>query len=219
MRKGMEIRRSVDAEHEIQGDTLVGYAALFDTPSPIYGGIEERIHRSTFSKTVQEQTGRNGIAIVRDHDPSLLLGRHGADGARVSVDSRGLHYEVKLGAGPTANDVRDLVERGVLNGSSFAGTHVVPPEIDRSDENVVRVTVREVALRDVGPVTFPYYPDTTSEMRALSDEMAIARSVDPDVLWARVQTVGLARAIVEPIEEAETATTPVARRRKFAHLL
>lgn len=216
MRKGMEIRRSTVAdEHEVADGKLVGYAALFESDAPEVMGVIESIDRSAFNKTVQEQD----IAALFNHDPNMPLGRSSAGTLRLSIDRSGLHYEIDLGTSPAALNVREAVERGDVAGSSFAGRIIRMVDIIPEDgRGPIRTVLEEIALRDVGPVTFPYYPQTSSELRSLSDDLAIARALDPEAVWDLAQTVGIARAIVGGEVEAEQPAGTV-RRHRFAHLI
>lgn len=218
MRKGMEIRRATTSdEHEIADGKLVGYAALFDSDAPEVMGVVERIDRRAFNKTVQE----SDIAALFNHDPNVPLARSSSGTLRLSIDRAGLHYEIALGDSPMAANVREAVERGDVAGSSFAGRVIRASESVPDDgRDPVRVTLDEIALRDVGPVTFPYYPQTTSELRSLADGLAIARHLDPEDVWERAQTLGLARAILGGEIEAETKpAAAVVRRHRYAHLI
>ena len=66
-----------------------------------------------------------------------------------------------------AKDVRALVERGDLTGSSFAFR--IKSETWKRDDNnpnCYRREINDVDLIDVGPVTFPAYAGTQAAMRS-----------------------------------------------------
>jgi phage prohead protease, HK97 family len=165
--------------NEAGGTTVSGYAAVFyraDQPGTefaMYPDLVERIDGRAFDRAIQESHDVRGLF---NHDPSLLLGRTKAGTLRLSVDQRGLRYEIDLPATTVGNDVAESIRRGDLSGSSFA---FEPSKVEwsRDDKNKrdVRV-IRDLSLYDVGPVTYPAYEATTAGMR--SSQEAVTRERD-----------------------------------------
>lgn len=153
---GLELR---DSE---QGPILVGYAAVFDSLSHDLGGWRELVMPTAFNKTIKEA---NVVALF-NHDPSRLLGRRSNGTLQLSVDQRGLRYEIALPDTPTGREVRELVRRGDLEGSSF-GFHTIRDSWNVSENGTPIRSLEEVALCDVGPVTMPAYQDTAVAVRSL----------------------------------------------------
>lgn len=105
-----------------------------------------------------------------NHDPNFILGRSAAGTLSLSVDERGLRYDITA---PDTQTIRDLVLapmlRGDINQSSFAfrvardGEHWY-----EDDEGVV---IREISkfsrLFDVSPVTYPAYQEADSGVRSM----------------------------------------------------
>ena len=104
-----------------------------------------------------------------NHDPNYLLGRTTSGTLRLSVDERGLAYEIDT---PDTLTIRDLVvapiARGDMSGSSFAMRVAPGGDTWHEEDGVVVRTIYKVAeLRDVGPVSFPAYPDSSAAQRSL----------------------------------------------------
>ena len=78
-----------------------------------------------------------------------------------------------------------------MSGSSF-GFRTIEDEWRRTDSGFPLRTLKQVSLRDVGPVTFPAYTDSTSALRSLAEK----RSLDLDVLVAAAKAGELAALLV-----------------------
>ena len=137
-----------------------GYAARFDALSQNLGGFVERIAFGAFTKTIQEAD----IRALFNHDSSLVLGRNRSGTLRLEEDSVGLAYEIDLPDTQVGRDVAAMLERGDVSGSSF-GFGVISDEWGETDSGFPLRTLTQVALRDVGPVTFPAYTDASSALR------------------------------------------------------
>ena len=171
-----------------EGGRLVahGYAARFDKLSQNLGGFVERISPGAFKKTLKEAD----VRALFNHDPHLVLGRNISGTLRMSEDSDGLAYEIDLPDTSVGRDVAVLLERGDVSGSSF-GFRVIDDVWDDAADGFPRRTLKEVALRDVGPVTFPAYVDASSAIRSLAE----ARSIDFDVLANAARADQLSEAL------------------------
>ena len=106
-----------------------------------------------------------------NHDPNLLLGRTSAGTMKLSVDSRGLVYDISAADTTAAKDVLKHLQRGDLTGSSFSfipGVENVTSMM-RDGRRIQVIEVKSVkGLFDVGPVTFPAYSTTTAAARGLT---------------------------------------------------
>jgi hypothetical protein len=106
-----------------------------------------------------------------------LLGRESSGTLRLSVDDRGLRYEID--APESRADVVEAIERGDVRGSSFA-FRVKPAQENWSrmaDGRQLR-EIREVdGLFDVGPVMKPAYGATESFVSRRALDMAKAEEV------------------------------------------
>lgn len=171
-----------------EGGRLVahGHAARFDKLSQNLGGFVERIKPGAFKKTLKEAD----VRALFNHDPHLVLGRSTSGTLRLAEDSEGLAYEIDLPDTTTGRDVATLLERGDISGSSF-GFRAIDDAWDETDDGFPRRTLKEVALRDVGPVTFPAYVDASSAIRSLAE----ARSLDYEALAAAASANKLSEAL------------------------
>lgn len=145
---------------------IAGYAAVFNQRSDLLGGFfVEVIDPGAFSDVLGQD-----VRGLFNHDPNYLLGRTVSSTLRLSVDERGLAYEIDT---PNTQTIRDLVvepiKRGDMTGSSFAMR--VAPGGDTWHEEpggvVVRTIYKIAELRDVGPVSFPAYPDSSAAQRSM----------------------------------------------------
>tara|TARA_R110000744_G_scaffold260367_1_gene375332 strand:+ start:70 stop:1116 length:1047 start_codon:yes stop_codon:yes gene_type:complete len=157
--EGVELRED--------GDTLtaVGYAATFNRLSQNLGGFVERVAPGAFTKTVQEAD----VRALFNHEPDHLLGRSTTGTLRMSEDAHGLRYEIDLPPTTLGRDVAALLRRGDISGSSF-GFRTIGDGWSETEDGYPLRTLTEVALRDVGPVTFPAYSSTEASLRSLADE-------------------------------------------------
>jgi HK97 family phage prohead protease len=152
------------------GQTLVGYAAVFyrdgdaGTEYRLGPDVVERIAPTAFNRALQE---KHDARALFNHDPNMLLGRAGAGTLRLSVDARGLRYEIDLPETNVGKDVAASIARGDLSGSSFAFriNGKGGQRFEKGKDYDVR-NILDVDLYDVGPVTYPAYEGTTTGVRS-----------------------------------------------------
>jgi HK97 family phage prohead protease len=158
-----------------------GYGAVFNKRSQNLGGFYEQIAPGAFAKTIQEQD----VRALFNHDPNALLGRLSAGTLRLTEDGTGLAYEIDLPDTTTGRDVAAMLERRDLSGSSI-GFKVVEQEAGLTEQDFPLRTLKQVSLRDVGPVTFPAYVDTDAALRSLAEFRSVdyetVRAADPGEL-------------------------------------
>jgi uncharacterized protein len=154
-----------------KGVVLSGYGAIFwdGSPGSQYwlmedtdgkGGVVERLLPGCFDKTLR--SGSDILSCV-NHSVDRLLGRQSAGTLRVSVDRRGLKYEIINPADTTA--VRDAiadVKVGNISGSSFS-FYITDEDWQEEGRNVVRL-LRAVSLEELGPVCVPAYKNSSAEV-------------------------------------------------------
>lgn len=144
---------------------IAGYGAVFNQRSDLLGGFfVELIAPSAFDDVLGQD-----VRGLFNHDPNYLLGRTVSGTLRLSVDQRGLAYEIDT---PNTQTIRDLVveplKRGDMSGSSFAMRVAPGGDTWHEEDGVVVRTIYKIAeLRDVGPVSFPAYPDSSAAQRSL----------------------------------------------------
>lgn len=159
--------------------TVSGYAALYNSETVIFGLWRERIAPGAFASALN---GSDDVRALFNHDPSLLLGRSASGTLQLSEDETGLKYDVDLPDTQLARDVRELIKRGDVTGSSF-GFRIDEEDWDDAptkEGKLPLVTIRKVELFDVSPVTFPAYPQTSVSARAKGEAAAaeIARFLE-----------------------------------------
>lgn len=171
------------------GDRFGGYASVFNSRTaignPLRWGFYEEIAPGAFSKTLDEGDAR----MLIDHDSYYVVSRMSAGTLALSEDDKGLLVDSALDE--ELSYVRDLkanLRNGNITGMSF-GFYVIKDEwnsetleVEGADPVEVDVRViREVRLVEVSAVTFPAYPETEAELKA------VARALDRRGDYAAVE--------------------------------
>jgi uncharacterized protein len=157
---------NLEVRAEGNGNTLVGYAALFDSPSEPMPFIEY-VKRGAFSKTLNDGAD---VRLLIDHE-GVPLARSKSGTLALEEDERGLRVEAELDPmNPDAARIMSAMKRGDLSQMSFAFRTIKDNwNTDRSVREL-----REVQLFDVSVVTFPAYEETVAELRKLNEPVTIA---------------------------------------------
>jgi HK97 family phage prohead protease len=147
------------------GNTLAGYAAVFDTPTEIHERGQtfmEQLSRGAFAKAINNQ---DRVVLQFDHGQHPLIGSMPL-GAITSMeeDARGLYVEAQLTDNWLVQPVRDAIAAGAVDGMSFRFA-VEGETWDRSGDIPLR-TISEVRLYELGPVVFPAYAETSVAVRS-----------------------------------------------------
>jgi len=155
---GLTVEKRSDGEPR----TIAGYAAVFNKDSEDMGFVE-RIAPGAFKTALKTSDVR---ALV-NHDPNLLLGRTESKTLRLTENARGLKFELDLPDTQAARDAAESIRRGDMTGCSFSFDLLPDGATWKDEEGEVRRELTKIrTLFDVGPVTFPAYPDTTVAARA-----------------------------------------------------
>ena len=163
-----EVRKSsVVKEHrefrmenaQYEGNTIRGYAAIYNSDSEWMGGFYEQIEVGAFDDVLE-----NDVRAYFNHDENLLLGRVSSGTLRIGTDKRGLFYEVDLPNTTYANDLVELMKRGDINQSSFAFL-IGKDRWEERGGKTYRIISKVSRLLDVSPVAQPAYPEATSELK------------------------------------------------------
>lgn len=169
-------RRYLKTTAEVRdGETprITGHAAAFyraDDPGTefhLWEGMVERILPGAFDRAIRE----DDVRALRNHDPDNLLGRTKSNTLSLSVDDRGLRYDIDPPDSELGRSTVNAIRRGDLDGSSFA--FITTDEEWRKENGVHIREIRGVQLFDVGPVTYPAYKASTTGIR--SNDLADAR--------------------------------------------
>ena len=158
----IELRTDVD-----NNSTAIGYAAKFNSLSSNLGGFVESIAPGAFTQTLATGTGVDARALW-NHDSGQLLGRMSAETLNLVEDEVGLRFEIDLPNTTTGRDVRELLNRGDVQGASF-GFRVIDDSWGETEQGYPLRELRSVSLSEVSLVTFPAYPETEVALRSLAD--------------------------------------------------
>ena len=172
----MERRMTPTGEIKVEtradgGSMLVGYGAVFyregeaGTEYRLGPDVVERISPTAFSRALSEKQNVRGAF---NHDPNVVLGSTEAGTMRLSVDARGLKYEIDYNEkDPDHVRVKEKISRGDVKGSSFAFSlnGKGGQRFEKAKDYDVR-NILDVDLFDVGPVTYPAYEGTTTGLRS-----------------------------------------------------
>jgi HK97 family phage prohead protease len=157
----LELRASND------GKTLVGYAAVFDSPSEPLPWTEY-VRSGAFRKTINDGAD---VRLLIDHE-GIPLARTRSGTLKLQEDEVGLRVEAQLDeTNPDAARVMSALKRGDLSQMSFAFRTVK----DSWSENRTVRDLKEVQLFDVSVVTYPAYEQTVAELRR-------AKHTNPDTV-------------------------------------
>jgi HK97 family phage prohead protease len=173
---------------------LHGHFAVFDRWAEIdsvrEGHFLERIAPGAFKKTISEQ--RDRVKVLFDHGQDPQLGNKPLGKIDELVeDDHGVRYDVPLlDTDYNRGFIIPALEAGVL-GASFRFRTIdaewddSPKRGDHNPQGLVECTIRELALYEFGPVTFPAYADATAGVRSMTDRFATplvgpaARAAEP----------------------------------------
>jgi len=158
----VEIRQAgEDGPRKIEGYAAVYYRGEEEQEYRLFDDMVERIAPGAFDEAI----GRDDVRGLFNHDSNIVLARTSSGTMTLSSDDTGLRYSFDIDPeDPDHQRVSRKIKRGDVDGSSFA-FEVTGEEFERR-EGVVYRTITGVKLYDVGPVTFPAYSASTSEMRS-----------------------------------------------------
>lgn len=164
--KGSKIEfRSLEGEIRAEGDgnTFVGYAAVFNSPSqPL--PFTERIAPGAFRKSLRSRS--MDVRLYVNHNSDMVLASKKSGTLRLEEDERGLRVEADLPNTTAGNDLRELLRTGVVSKMSFGFT--VPKGGDKWSDDGMERTLTGINLHEVSVVTgFPAYEATMAAVRSL----------------------------------------------------
>jgi uncharacterized protein len=153
------------------GNTIGGYASPFDVrsqplPSPSGGLFVEVVSTRAWNKAKGDDwVGVESFWEHKRDNPEYMLGTTKTGSLRCGVDNLGLWYEVDLL--PARYDLRDLVARGDVGGSSV--TMIVMDDDWSVSENGFPVrTLNSCRLIELGPTANPAYLNSSVSLRSLA---------------------------------------------------
>ena len=189
-----EIERRITAENttieyrEMDGGekrpVIVGYAAVFQSPSHDLGGFIETIHPRAFDDVLKTNPDVVGVF---NHDKNMLLARSSNGSLRLKADPYGLRYEMTPPKTKTAEEVVALVSEGYVTGSSvaFAVSRSGGDSWSTDANGVRRREIRSISLLDdVGPVVRPAYGASSVVVSRRAVELALGDAFRPNQTMA-----------------------------------
>lgn len=169
----VEIQRfGVELRAQVTKNKLTGHAAVFGQVADV-GPHYEQLDRDAFTDVLKNPD--TDVRALINHDANLLLGRQQSGTLRLGVDREGLEFEVDLPNTSYGNDLRELAERGDLNGASFAFVPGLDSWDRTSDRRQLRTHTSLRELIDVSAVTFPAYAGAGVALRTRSFALVPSR--------------------------------------------
>jgi HK97 family phage major capsid protein/HK97 family phage prohead protease len=140
------------------GMVLRGYAVVYNRRSLNLGGFTEVIKPGAFANILR---GKPDVVALFNHDSNNILGRT-PNTLRLKDSKEGLFVEIDLPDTEMGRSVHTSISRGDIKGQSFAFSQVK----DSWNKDFTEREIHEInGLHDVGPVTYPAYPDTSIAAR------------------------------------------------------
>jgi HK97 family phage prohead protease len=183
-----------EADNGEKRPVIVGYAAVFQSPSRNLGGFIETIHPRAFDSVLKTNPDVVGVF---NHDKNMLLARSSNGTLRLKADPYGLRYEMMPPKTKTAEEVVELVSGGYVTGSSFAFavSRSAGDSWSTDETGMRRREIREISLLDdVGPVVRPAYEASSVVVSRRAIEMALGESFRPNQTMANAARKGLRAA-------------------------
>ena len=161
-----------EAEIRVEGEgeerKITGYAAVFNRKSENLGGFTEIIRPGAFRKAIEGAD----VRALFNHDSNYVIGRTASGTLTLEENQKGLKFEAIPPDTSWARDLLKSIERGDVNQCSFSFR--VAKDGEKWTENNDGPATRELLeldyVGDVGPVTYPAYPQTSVQTRSLLTE-------------------------------------------------
>ncbi len=142
--------------------SLSGYAVVFNSPSVDLGGFTEICAPGMFTRTLKDNPD---TLCLRDHNPSLLMGRTKSGTLSLSEDANGLRFVCNLPDTTQAADMIASIERRDLDACSF-GFNVVSDQWKTNPDKSITRTLNDVDLAEISITSFAAYPATSVNLRS-----------------------------------------------------
>lgn len=145
-----------------------GVSPVFNAISEVMADPELGIFREVIEPTALDALFAKGVPDTRGRmDHKILLGRTRNNTLRLNKTDKGIEYEIFVNPDdPEAMSAYRKVTRRDIDGASFMFTVAPGGETWEMQDGVPLRRVREIdELMDVGPVTFPAYPQASASAR------------------------------------------------------
>lgn len=153
-------------ETRSEGDrnTVVGYAAVYNSMSEDLGGFREMILPGAFRSVLSRDPD---VRALVNHDTGRVLGRTSAGTLTLNEDETGLAFSLDLPPTPEGRAIYTSIERRDITGTSFA--FMVNPEdtyVYFEGMELIREIRNISQLPEISIVTFPAYQATEVSPRS-----------------------------------------------------
>jgi HK97 family phage prohead protease len=169
----LKVEKRADGRKKISG-----FAAVFDKLSEDLGNFRERIAPGAFREALKNSDTR----ALYNHNADMVLGRESANTLRLEERAKGLWMEIIPPDTSFARDLIKSIERKDIKEQSFSFQVAEDSweHLDTPDREAIRTITKIANLFDVGPVTYPAYPQTSAALRSM--EAARDKSTDDGLL-------------------------------------
>lgn len=167
----LEVRKAAEGENS---RTIGGYAVKYNTPVLITDRWGDKYLEEIVAGCFEESLSRckeSGCEIkaLWNHDTGRPLGSTKTDTLRFNTgDATGLSYDIDLPNNTWGNDVRESVQRGDVDGSSFGFVCQEDrwSKVQHEGEEIYKRSIVKAELREVSPCTFPAYDSSQISCRS-----------------------------------------------------
>jgi HK97 family phage prohead protease len=165
--------RAASTSSTTTAKSLVGYAAVFNRWATIGGYFKEQIAPGAFAEALK----KSDVRCLFNHDSNFIYGRTSASTLELGEDAIGLRFVCYLLAFDAQSySLARRIDRRDLSGCSFSFTveedkwRLAPKAGDLDERTILKIG----QLYDVGPVTYPAYPQTS--VQALFEKVDTGRT-------------------------------------------
>ncbi|MBB6144724.1 hypothetical protein HNQ77_002680 [Silvibacterium bohemicum] len=172
MNKKLELRhipaRELRVAQNADGSrSITGYSAVFNLLSVDFGGWNEMVSPTAFTRSLTEQPD---VLCLYNHSSGKVLGRTKSGTLTLEVDNIGLKFTCVLPDTSVARDLAVSLERGDIDGCSFGFVTNSDVWTSLEDGTPLR-TLLDVTLYEVTITSEPAYPDTSVSLRSAPKEL------------------------------------------------
>lgn len=177
----VEMRVAPEGEGD-QRRSVSGLAPKFNSPSEImYLPDGERFVEYFDQYSFRQAIDKSDPRALRDHIPSMILGRKSSNTLQIRETDLGLTFNVDLPNTTYANDLAVSMERGDVRETSFAFT--LKKDADKWSKRSDGIWERRIPadavdqIFDISIVTYPAYPDSEAQLNANENVTVAYRSL------------------------------------------
>jgi len=176
--------RAKDEEDE---RTIGGYGVVYNQWSDDLGGFREQFLPGAFTDSITGDA--DDIRAINNHTSLYVLGRQSSGTLTLREDDQGVFYEALP---PDTTWFRDLVvsiDRGDIRENSF-GFWIEDYKMDQEwleKDGVLWRTVKRARMWELGPQTFPAYPQSDVSVRGDVQVRSRASVLEEARQWIEAQ--------------------------------